>query len=172
MLGTTSDRLTPTLCSSSHSSHGPGCHARADSSVGCDLCCAPPSGVRRRRNEYRDGDRRGLYGRALAPVWQPATPAPVVTAGLITQAGYGLTKANTNIGTVDEVIGAVPATVHLTPSAKTLSDQYARFGRCMAEHMGIHDQGHELALLVGYNRKNRAAQAAWKSRRRPPKDSL
>ncbi len=30
----------------------------------------------------------------------------------------------------------------------------------MAEHMHIHDVGHELALLVAYNRKDRVTQAA------------
>jgi hypothetical protein len=54
----------------------------------------------------------------------------------------------------------VPADIDVNPSAKTLNDQYARFGRCMAEHMHIHDVGHELALLVAYNRKDRVTQAA------------
>jgi hypothetical protein len=47
----------------------------------------------------------------------------------------------------------VPADIHVNRSAKTLNDQYARFGRCMAEHTHIHDVGHELARLVAYNRK-------------------
>jgi hypothetical protein len=94
------------------------------------------------------------------PAWQPGTPAPKVTAALIGQAGYGLDQANTSLGTVDEVFGAVPAAVHVNPSAKTLNDQYARFGRCMAEDMKIHDLGHELALLVAYNRNDHTVQAA------------
>ena len=95
-----------------------------------------------------------------APTRQPETPAPTITSGLIARAGYGLTPANTNLGTVDEVFGSVPANIHIDPSAKALNDQYARFGRCMAEQMKIHDLGHELALLAAYNRKERAAQAA------------
>lgn len=95
-----------------------------------------------------------------APAWQSGTPAPKITAALIAQAGYGLTDANTDRGTVDEVFGSVPANVHVNPSAKMLDDQYARFGRCMAEHMRIHDVGHELALLVAYNRKDPVTQAA------------
>jgi hypothetical protein len=95
-----------------------------------------------------------------APAWQSGTPAPKLTAALIAQAGSGLTDANTDRGTVDEVFGSVPANVHVDPSAKTLNDQYARFGRCMAEQMRIHDIGHELALLVAYNRKDPATQAA------------
>jgi hypothetical protein len=97
--------------------------------------------------------------RASAPAWRPGSPAPKITAALIAQAGYGLTEPNTNLGTVDEMFGSVPADIHVDPSAKTLNDQYARFGRCMAEHMHIHDVGHELALLVAYNR-DRATQAA------------
>jgi hypothetical protein len=97
---------------------------------------------------------------ASTPAWRPGTPAPKVTNALIARAGYGLSQANTNLGTVDEVFGSVPADVHVDPSAKTLSDQYARFGRCMAEYMKIHDLGHELALLVAYNLKDRALQAA------------
>ena len=96
---------------------------------------------------------------APTPAWRPGTPAPKVTKALITQAGYGLSRANTNLGTVDEVFGSVPADVHVNPSAKTLNDQYARFGRCMAEYMKIHDLGHELALLIAYNRKDHALQA-------------
>jgi len=95
-----------------------------------------------------------------APAWRPGTPVPKITAVLIAQAGYGLTQANTNPGSVDEVFGSVPAAVHVNPSAKTLNDQYARFGRCMAEHLRIHDVGHELALLVAYNRKDRVTQTA------------
>jgi hypothetical protein len=91
--------------------------------------------------------------------WQAGTPTPRVTPGLIAGAGYGLTEANTNLGTVDEVFGSVVASVHVNPSAKTLDDQYARFGRCMGEQMRIHDLGHELALLIAYTRKDRAVQA-------------
>ena len=94
------------------------------------------------------------------PTWSPGRPPPKITAGLIAQAGDGLTPANANLGSVDEVSGSVPANVHVDPSAKTLNDQYARFGRCMAEQMKIHDQGDELALLIAYNRKDRAPQAA------------
>ena len=97
---------------------------------------------------------------ASTPAWQPGTPAPKATDALIAQAGYGLSHANTNLGTVDEVFGSIPADVHVNPSAKTLNDQYARFGRCMAEYMKIHDLGHELALLVAYGRKDHALQAA------------
>jgi hypothetical protein len=92
--------------------------------------------------------------------WQAGTPAPRVTNALIAQAGYGLSQANSNLGTVDEVFGAVPANAHVNPSAKTLNDQYARLGRCMGEYMKIHDLGHELALLIAYNRKDHAVQAA------------
>jgi hypothetical protein len=98
--------------------------------------------------------------RSSAPAWRPGSPVPKITAALIAQAGYGLTQANTNPGSVDEVFGSVPAAVHVNPSAKTLNDQYARFGRCMAEHLRIHDAAHELALLVAYNRKDRATQTA------------
>jgi hypothetical protein len=73
------------------------------------------------------------------PTWQSGTPTPKITAGLIAQAGDGLTPTNANLGTVDEVFGSVPADVHVDPSAKTLNDQYARFGRCIAEQMKIHD---------------------------------
>jgi hypothetical protein len=79
---------------------------------------------------------------ASMPAWQPGTPAPKATNALIAQAGYGLSQANTNLGTVDEAFGAVAANAHVNPSAKTLNDQYARFGRCMAQHMRIHDLGH------------------------------
>ena len=54
----------------------------------------------------------------------------------------------------------MPADVRVNPSAKTLNDQYARFGRCMAEQMKTHDLGHELALLIAYNRKDHTVQAA------------
>jgi hypothetical protein len=94
------------------------------------------------------------------PAWQPGTPAPKVTAALIAQSGYGLNQANTSLGTVDEVFGSVPADVRVNPSAKTLNDQSARFGRCMAEQMKIHDLGHELALLIAYSRKDHTVQAA------------
>jgi hypothetical protein len=46
------------------------------------------------------------------------------------------------------------------PSAKALNDQYARFGRCIGEYLKIHDLGHELALLVAYDRRDPRAQAA------------
>lgn len=91
--------------------------------------------------------------------WRPGTPAPRVTPALIAGAGYGLTQANTNLGTVDEVFGSVVANVHVNPSARALEGEYARFGRCMGEHMRIHDLGHELALLIAYTRKDRAVQA-------------
>jgi hypothetical protein len=97
------------------------------------------------------------------PSWQPGTPAPRVTAALVDQAGYGLNRANTNVGTVDEVFGSVPADVHVNPSATVLNDQYARFGRCMAEQMKIHNLGRELALLIAYNRKDHNVQAAVES---------
>jgi hypothetical protein len=84
----------------------------------------------------------------------------MLTSALIRQAGDGLTAANANLGTVDEVFGAVPANVQVNLSAKALNDQYARFGRCMGEYLKIHNLGHELALLVAYNRKDRRAQAA------------
>lgn len=96
---------------------------------------------------------------SVARAWERGTPAPKVTPALIRQAGSGLTVANANLGTVDEVFGAVPAKVHVNPSAKALNDQYARFGRCMGEYLKIHDLGHELALLVAYNRKDRHVQA-------------
>jgi hypothetical protein len=47
--------------------------------------------------------------RPSVAAWQPGTPAPKVTPALITQAEHGLTDANTNLGTVDEVFGSVPA---------------------------------------------------------------
>lgn len=71
------------------------------------------------------------------PAWERGTPAPKVTPALIRQAGYGLTVADANVGTVDEVFGAVPANFHVNPSVKTLNDQYARFGRCMGEYAKI-----------------------------------
>jgi hypothetical protein len=95
-----------------------------------------------------------------APAFQQGTPMPEVTAALIAQAGHGLTRSNTTLGTVDEVFGSVTAGVHANPSAKNLNARYARFGRCMAEHLRIHDQGHELALLIAYNRKNPSVQSA------------
>ena len=98
--------------------------------------------------------------RSSVPAWERGTPAPKVTPALITQAGYELTAANANLGTIDEVFGAVPANVPVNPSAKALNDQYARFGRCMGEYLKIHDRGHELALLVAYNSKDRRVQAA------------
>jgi hypothetical protein len=97
--------------------------------------------------------------RSLPPDWESATPPPKVTPALIRQTGYGLTAANANIGTVDEVIGAQSANVHVNPSAKTLDNQYTRFGRCIAEQMKIHDLGHELVLLIAYVRKDRTLQA-------------
>lgn len=72
-------------------------------------------------------------------------------------AEHGLTEANANPGTDDEVLGSVPAGVDINPSAKTLGDQYARFDRCMAEHIGIHNSEHQLALLITYNRRARDA---------------
>lgn len=99
-------------------------------------------------------------GQSSAPAWQPGTPTPNVTAALIAQAGYGLTQTNTSLGTGDEVFGSVTAGVHVNPSAKKLNAQYARFGRCMGEHLMIHDRGHELALLIAYNRKDQVVQAA------------
>lgn len=85
---------------------------------------------------------------------------PKLTEAQIVQAGYGLTKANANLGTVDEVLGSVPADVRVDPSAKMLNDQYARFGRCMGEQLRIHDLGHELAVLIAYNRKDPPALQA------------
>jgi hypothetical protein len=41
------------------------------------------------------------------PTWQPGTPTPKITAGLSAQAGDGLTPANANLGSVDEVFGSV-----------------------------------------------------------------
>jgi hypothetical protein len=98
--------------------------------------------------------------RASALAWRPGSPAPKITAALIAQAGYGLTEPNTNLGTVDEVFGSCRQILTSTPRRKRSNDQHARFGRCMAEHMRIHDVGHELALLVAYNRKDRVTQAA------------
>jgi hypothetical protein len=98
--------------------------------------------------------------RSSPPAWQHGTPPPKVTPALISQAGYGLTAANANLATVDEVFGAVAANVHVNPSAKALNDQYARFGRCMGQYLKIHNLGQELALLVAYNRKDRRAQPA------------
>jgi hypothetical protein len=95
--------------------------------------------------------------RTSAPAWERGTRPPKVT--LISQGGHGLTAANANLGTVDEVFGAVAANVYVNPSAKTLNDQYARFGRCMGEYLKIHNLGHELALLAAYNRKDRRAQS-------------
>jgi hypothetical protein len=97
--------------------------------------------------------------RPAAPAWQPGPLAPKITVDLITQAGHGLTAGTARLGTVDEVFGAVAAGAQVNPSAKTFNDQYARFGRCMGEYMKIHDLGHELALLVAYNHKDRLAQA-------------
>ena len=97
--------------------------------------------------------------RSSPPAWQHGTPPPSVTPALISQPGYGLTPANANLGTVDEVFGAVAANVHVNPSAKALNDQYARFGRCMGEYLKIHNLGQELALLVAYNRKDQRAQS-------------
>jgi hypothetical protein len=62
-------------------------------------------------------------------------------------------------GRADRASGAMAAGVHVDPSAKTLNDQYARFGRCMGEYVKIHDPGHELALVAAYNRKDRKGQA-------------
>jgi hypothetical protein len=64
-------------------------------------------------------------GELPAPAWKSAPSAPKLTAALIAQAGYGLTRANTTPGTVDEVFGSVTANVHVHPSGKTLNDQYA-----------------------------------------------
>jgi hypothetical protein len=97
--------------------------------------------------------------RSAPPTWQPGTPPPKVTAALIVQAGYGLTAANTKLGTVDEILGSVAAGAHVDTSTKHLNQEYERFGRCMGEQLRIHDPGHELALLIAYNRKDRAAQA-------------
>jgi hypothetical protein len=56
------------------------------------------------------------------------------------------------------VLGSVPAGVDVDPSAKTLDDQYARFGRRVGEQIGIHDV--KLALFIAYNRRARAALQA------------
>lgn len=104
--------------------------------------------------------RAAAASRSSSPGWEHGTPPPKVTPALIGQAGYGLSTANATLGTVDEVSGAIPANVHVNPSAKALDDQYARFGRCMAEQMKIHDLGHELVLLIAYNRKDHTLQAA------------
>jgi hypothetical protein len=104
--------------------------------------------------------RSPATSRPSTPARERGTRPPKVTSALISQAGYGLTVTNANLASVDEVFGAVPANVHVNPSAKNLNDQYARFGRCMAEQMKIHDLGHELALLVAYNRRNHTVQAA------------
>jgi hypothetical protein len=98
--------------------------------------------------------------RSSPPAWQHGTPPPKVTRALISQPGYGLTPGNANLGTVDEVFGAVAANVHVNPSGKALNDQYTRFGRCMGEYLKIHNLGQELALLVAYNRKDQGAQSA------------
>jgi hypothetical protein len=42
----------------------------------------------------------------------------------------------------------------------------------MAEQMKIHDLGHELALLITYNQKDRAAQAAVEKRPRSARETL
>ena len=117
-------------------------------------CGGGTSGTNTRRTKAASAQRSSRSG------WQAGTPAPKVTPALIAQAGHGLTPANTNLGTVDEVFGSVPADTRVNPSAKRLNDQDARFGRCMGEYMRIHDLGHELALLAAYNRKDRALQAA------------
>jgi hypothetical protein len=98
--------------------------------------------------------------RASVAPWKPGTPRPKLTVAQIAQAGHSLTKANASLGTVDEVLVSVPANVRVDPSAKTLDDQYARFGRCMGEQIGIHDLWHELALLIAYNHKDPAALRA------------
>lgn len=66
---------------------------------------------------------------------------PKLTEAQIAEAGRGLTEPNANLGTVDEVLGSVPAGVDINPSAKTLDDQYARFVRCMGEQIGIQGRG-------------------------------
>ena len=98
--------------------------------------------------------------RTSAPAWERGAPPPEVTPALIGQAGQGLTAANASLGTVDEVFGAVAANVHVNPSAKALNGQYARFGRCMGEYLKVHNLGHELALLVAYDGKDRRTQVA------------
>jgi hypothetical protein len=98
--------------------------------------------------------------RPSAPAWERGTPRPEVTPALIRQAGHRLTAANVDLGTVDEVFWAVAANVHVSPAATALNDQYARFGRCMGEYLKTHNLGHELALLVAYDRKDRRAQPA------------
>ncbi len=95
-----------------------------------------------------------------APAWQPGTPQPKLTEAQIAQAGSGLSKASASLGTVDEVLGSMAAGAHVDPSAKALDDQYARFGRCIGEQIGIHDRQHELALVIAYDRKQPAAQQA------------
>ena len=98
--------------------------------------------------------------RSSPPDWERGTPLPKVTPTLMRQAGHGLTATDANLGTVDEAIGALSANVHVNPSAKTLNNQYARFGRCIAEQMKVHDLGHELVLLIAYDRKDHTLQAA------------
>jgi hypothetical protein len=116
--------------------------------------------MRRRWDKDRQGENRGVDNRIVATRLAAGDAAPEVTSGLIAQAGYGLTGTNANLGTVDEVFGSVPADARVNPSARTLNDQYARFGRCMGEQIKIHDLGHELALLIAYKRKDRGVQAA------------
>src|ERR1700744_3822827 len=58
-----------------------------------------------------------------APAWHPGTPAPSITAATIRRAGYGLTQTNSNLATVDEVLGSVPADAHVNPTANTINDQ-------------------------------------------------
>jgi hypothetical protein len=98
--------------------------------------------------------------RSSAPAWHAGTTPPKPTVTLIAQAGHGLSPANTNLGTVDEVLGSMVADVQVNPSTKRLNDQYARIGRCIGEQLTIHDLGHELALIVAYNRRAPAADEA------------
>jgi hypothetical protein len=105
-------------------------------------------------------DPTATASRSSAPAWRRGTTPPKVTAALIAQAGYGLTLTNANLGTVDQALASAATGAHVSPSAKRLNDEYARFGRCMGEQLKIHDLGHELALLAAYNRKSRSAQAA------------
>jgi hypothetical protein len=98
--------------------------------------------------------------RSSPPAWRHGTPPPKLTPALINQAGYGLTAANTNLGTVDEVFWAVAASVHVNPSANALNEQYARFGRCTGEYLKNDNPGQELALLAAYSHKDQRAQSA------------
>jgi len=97
---------------------------------------------------------------ASAPSWQPGTPEPDLTDPQIAQAGHGLNSSTAFIGSEDEVLGSLGSGASVNAASNTINAGAERFGRCIAEQIGIHDASHEIALLIAYNRRDSGALQA------------